>query len=237
MPDSQHLIDFRAVWGDACHTMWIELAALRCTAAFTQGNYMAIPDDRPLTDLIYAPESKGRMDDVTKSVLLGRMDRYMQAVVTGRVVLLSAAFELYFRYFLDAYLMARPKYFNSSKSTRTDAGNKVYGEVAKVRGLAERVVKFGEETGARIKVVDPHLPALTDVYYLRNVIAHRAGAVDTGSAEKLSIVKLLPGQRVTVSVDQLLSLAAPVLKLAEALDRKILGTDMPPTRHKRPRPR
>lgn len=214
--------------------MWTELAALRCTAAFLHANYTAIDDDTPLTDLVYAPESKGRMKDVTKVAFLERLERYMQAVVTGRLVLLSAAFELYFRYFLDDYLKARPKYYDATAGGRTADGDKLYGEVTKVRGLSERITKFAELANAKVNRITPHLLALTDVYQLRNVIAHRAGAVDAGAASKLSIVKLTAGQRAIVTVEELLKLAASVLEIANALDGKI--TDPAPAPPKRRRP-
>mgnify|MGYP003382988049 CR=1 FL=1 len=104
MSESQHIKDLRAVWGSACHTMWIELTALRCTATFVHNNYAIIADKTPLTNVIDTPESKGRLDSLTRSSFLEHFESYVEAVVTGRVVLLSAAFELYFRYFLDARL-------------------------------------------------------------------------------------------------------------------------------------
>jgi hypothetical protein len=233
MAESDHIRELRAVWGQACHTMWTELTALRVTAAFVQENYRTIGDKVPLTDLVYAPESRGRMDDVTKSAFLGRQDTYLKSVVTGRIVLLSAAFELYFRFFLDAYIEARPKYFDSGTGARTTAGNKLYGDVTKVRGLAERITQFCELTDAGNAGIKPLLPALNDVYHLRNAIAHRAGDVDAGTAAKLSIVTISVGGRVAVTIEQLLTLADKVLELAAKLDSKIAGVSRPPPQPKK----
>ncbi|MNU09912.1 hypothetical protein D3C72_2567620 [compost metagenome] len=56
---------------------------------------------------------------------------------------------------------------------------------------------------------------------LRNVLAHRAGLVDAHAASVLKHVKANAGERVTITTDQLLELAAPVVKIAEALDQKL----------------
>ncbi|WP_433935478.1 hypothetical protein AB3662_12190 [Sorangium cellulosum] len=218
---SQHLKDFKLVWRDACHTMWTELAALRATLAFVHVNYRDLGAKSPITAFFHAPESRDRIDDVTTDVFIERFDRYRISVVTSRVVLLSAAFELYFGSFLDDYLKGRAKYFDRSSNTFTTEGNRVSGEIRKIRGIPERVEAFGDLTSAKLKSSKPHIPALKDVCVLRNVIAHRAGHVDDLAAKTVSTISLTSGTQVALSPEQLLLLAAPVLKLAEELDRKI----------------
>jgi hypothetical protein len=65
------------------------------------------------------------------------------------------------------------------------------------------------------------LSYLEDVYMLRNVLAHRAGLVDAHAAATLKHVKAGAGERISITTDQLLELAAPVIKIAEALDQKL----------------
>lgn len=56
---------------------------------------------------------------------------------------------------------------------------------------------------------------------LRNVLAHRAGLIDAGAIAVLKHVKVVAGDRVSITTDQLLELATPVIKIAEALDQKL----------------
>jgi hypothetical protein len=65
------------------------------------------------------------------------------------------------------------------------------------------------------------LPYLGDVYILRNVLAHRAGNVDAGAAGALKTISFAVGDRVVLTTDQLLAMAAPVIQIAESLDKKL----------------
>lgn len=221
MAGSNHLRDFKEVWRNACHTMWVELTGLRSAAALIHRDYPSLSRTAPITDVIYSPEARGRVDDVTPDVFLERLPSYQTAVVTSRVVLLSAAFELYLGDFLESYLLARSKYIDTAGTTLSEDGRRIASEVRKVRGIAERIEKFGELTDAKLNSTKPHLPFLRDVYTLRNIIAHRAGEVDASASKSLMTIALPASSQVALDAPQLLKLAAPVVKLAEELDRKI----------------
>ncbi len=201
--------------------MWIELLALRCTQAKLQAEYGTTSKKILLTDLIFSPEARGRLQDIRVDEYLSRCPRYLQNVVTDRIVLLSAAFELYFRHFLQDYLQSRAKYADRRSGSLTTEGNRIQGEVMKVRGLAERVDAFAAETGAKIRSLASRLPYLNDVYVLRNVLAHRAGLVDSAAAGSLRTISFRDGDRVVLTIDQVLALATPVVQVAESLDTKL----------------
>jgi len=131
---------FKAVWAATCKTMWVQVAALRHLEGFLRGNYASIPAEAVVTDLTFAPECKGRLDDATKDFLLQRVAYFIHCEVTLRVVLLSAAFESFFDVFLESYILHRPKFF--AAGTRTKEGDKVYGETKRASGLAERDEAF-----------------------------------------------------------------------------------------------
>ena len=221
MAASTHLKDLKAVWRDACHTMWAELLSVRCTVAYIHEHYSEFTPSVALSSRVYAPESRGRLDDVTPDVFLERAPLYQTSIVTSRVVLLSAAFELYFGYFLDTYLEARPKYWDAGTVGFTTEGNRVLGEVRKLRGIVQRIEKFGELTTAKLNASKLFLPALKDVTVLRNVIAHRAGHVDDLASGSVSTITLTANTRVALSPNELINLADPIIKLADELDRKI----------------
>jgi hypothetical protein len=82
-------------------------------------------------------------------------------------------------------------------------------------------LKFGELAPSKIKSIEAQMSYLEDVYTLRNVLAHRAGLIEAHAATTLEHVKANAGERVSITTDQLLALAAPVIKIAEALDQKI----------------
>lgn len=218
---SQHLKDLRAVWGESCHSMWIELLSIRCTHAHLLSQYGALSDRVLLTEIVYSPESKGRLNDITPAIFIKRLDRYLQAVVTDRVVLLSAAFEQYFWHFLDDYLKSKRKYFDPATAARTAEGHAVFGSIKGTRGLAERITSFSVKTGSKIGSINPKLRALSDVYLLRNVLAHRAGQMDEDASGRLQTVCFAADQRVVLSTDELLRLAAPVLDIASILDGRL----------------
>ncbi|MDD5389171.1 MAG: hypothetical protein PHD37_07485 [Gallionellaceae bacterium] len=221
MPDSEYLKDFKAVWGDSCQSMWAELLSITVTESFVTTNYNTLLPDRLLTDMFYIPGIRGRLDDVKKDTFLQRASIYKQAIITNRIVVLSASFETYFANFLDAFIRSKPKLFDPATSARTDAGNKLYGEIIKIRGLGERISKFGELAPAKIRYVIPRLTYLADVYTLRNVLAHRAGAIDVHAATDLKHLSFNGGDRVKLTTDQLLQLAKPVLEIASSLDKKL----------------
>jgi hypothetical protein len=221
MADSEHLKDFKAVWGDSCQSMWAELLALSMAESYVISNYADISAERLLTDMFHVPKLRGRLQDLRKDTFLSRVGIYRQAVITNRLVVLSASFETYLSNFLDAFIQTKPKFWDKTAGSRTAAGDKFFGEVVKIRGLAPRLTKFGELAPAKIKSIDSRMSYLEDVYMLRNVLAHRAGLVDGHAASVLKHVKANAGERVTITTDQLLELAAPVVKIAEALDQKL----------------
>ncbi len=184
-------------------------------------NYKDLPGDTPLTSLFYAPTVKGRLDSLTKDMFLERANRYKEAIITNRVIILSAAFETYLSNFFDKYIMDRPKFFDTSTNQKTPAGNKIHGEIFKVRGLSQRIDKFAELAPSKILSIIPLYSYINDVYTMRNVLAHRAGLIDAHAASTLTNVAFSTGQRIKLSADDLLKLAAPIFKVAEALDKKI----------------
>lgn len=221
MADSEHLKDFKAVWGDSCQSMWAELLALSIAESHVVSNYAAMPADRLLTDMFYVPRLRGRLEDLRRDTYLARLPLYRQAMITNRLVVLSASFETYLSNFLDAFIKTKPKYWDKAAAVRTPAGDKFFGEVIKIRGLGQRLVKFGELAPSKIKSIETRLSYLEDVYMLRNVLAHRAGLIDANAIAVLKHVKVVVGERVSITTDQLLELAAPVVKIAEALDQKL----------------
>ena len=221
MADSEHLKDLKAVWGNSCQSMWAELLALSIAESHVISNYAQIPSERLLTDMFYVPKLDGRLRDLRRDTFLERVNVYRQSVITNRLVVLSASFEIYLSNFIDAFARKKPKFWDSVTSSYTADGNKFTGAVRQTRGLDQRILKFGELAPSKIKSIEPHLPYLVDVYMLRNVLAHRAGLVDASAAGVLKHVKIAAGERVTITTDQLLELAAPVIKIAEALDKKI----------------
>jgi len=201
--------------------MWAELLALSIAESHVISNYANIPGDRLLTEMFYVPALRGRLDDLRKDTYLTRVDTYRLTVITNRLVVLSASFETYLSNFLDAFIQTKPKYFDKAAKARTTEGDKLLGEVTKIRGLSGRIIKFGELAPSKIKSIEARLSYLDDVYMLRNVLAHRAGLVDDHAASVLKHLKFNAGDRVSLSTDKLLELAAPVLMIAEALDQKI----------------
>lgn len=221
MPDSEHLRDLKAVWGDSCHSMWAELLSISIAESAVRSRYAEIGSSELLNEIVYAPEVKGRLENLTKDRYLDRVPRYKDAVITNRLIILSASFELYLNNFVEAYLAARPKFYDQTTGKRTVAGDKLYGEVMKVRGLSARIAKMAEEVPFKIKSLNASLGYVADVYMLRNVLAHRAGLVDDYAAQSIKHISFRPGDRVVITVQQMMTLAAPVIKVAEALDRKL----------------
>lgn len=218
---STQLVTLKRTWRDACHTMWIQLLTLRFVEGHIQGNFRDIPPGIPLSTQCWCPESNGRVDDVSRDVYLQRLPDYLQYGITLRVVLLSAAFEEYFKGFLATYLASRSKYWDRTTSARTAAGDKVWGDVMKQRGPVKRIETFADLTGAGIKKVRPLLRTLGDVYMMRNIVAHSAGIVDAAAAAAIKCRTYVPGRPLTLDTGQLIELASSVLLLAELLDSKI----------------
>ena len=201
--------------------MWAELLSITMAQSYVVTNYKDLPSDMLLTDMFYAPELQNRLRDLRRDTFLERVSIYQQRVITNRIVILSASFETYFSRFLDAYIASKPKLFDQAKSCRTAAGNKLYGDVMKIRGLSERITKFGELAPSKIKSIVKLFSYLDDVYMLRNVLAHRAGLVDSHAASTFKHVGFAAGERVILTSDKLLELAAPVVRIAQNLDAKL----------------
>jgi hypothetical protein len=88
---SESLKDFKKLWTNTCHTMWVEILALRSLEGSLKGNYANIPKTLDLTDLVYAPECRGRMEGINKDTFLNNIQTYIEYnITTVRVVLLSA---------------------------------------------------------------------------------------------------------------------------------------------------
>jgi len=221
MAASQNLKDLRSVWGDACNTMWVEIAALRFTQHHIISNYSKLDSSQSIDMFVYAPECRDRMNTVKKDFFLENFGNYLLSVVTGRVVILSAAFELFFSSFLSSYIRSKSKYYDSLHNKNTTLGDKLYGEVMSSKGLVGKVQKFGDAAPSKIKSISKKFPYLNDVYILRNIIAHRAGSVDGYASSELQIFKIDAGLQVVLSPTQLIQLAAPVLAVAAELDSKI----------------
>lgn len=221
MPDSNHLKDFKGVWGDSCQSMWAELLALSIAESYVISNYSSIPADRLLTDMFHVPKLRGRLNDLRKDSYLNRANTYRLAVIANRLIVLSASFEFFFLSFLDTFINTRTKFFDPTTSQRTKEGDKLFGEVIKIRGLSARIVKFSELAPSKINSIRASLSYLEDVYVLRNVLAHRAGRVDDQASAALQHVRFNTGDRVSLSADELLELADHVVKIARALDQKL----------------
>ncbi|BBK33937.1 hypothetical protein EDC65_3770 [Stella humosa] len=221
MADSEHLRDLKVAWGDSCHSMWAELLSISIAENAIRSRYAEIKSDTVLHDIAYAPDVKGRLGMLTKDRFLERVPKYKDAVITNRLIILSASFELYLNNFIESYLAKRPKFYDNALKKRTPAGDKIYGEAIKTRGLSARVRKMAEEVPFKIKSLDNGLEFLDDVYTLRNVLAHRAGRVDDHASHSLRHILFRSGDRVTMSAQQMMDLAAPVIKIAETLDRKL----------------
>lgn len=149
MAVSEHLKDFKAVWGDSCQSMWAELLALSMAESYVLSNYADISAERLLTDMFHVPKLRGRLQDLRKDTFLSRVAIYRQAVITNRLVVLSASFETYLSNFLDAFVQTKPKFWDKTAGSRTADGDKFLGEVVKVRGLSPRLRKFGELAPAK----------------------------------------------------------------------------------------
>jgi hypothetical protein len=204
--------------------MWAELLCIVIAESHVIANYKDISPEVSINDIFYVPELKGRINALTRDAFLERSPGYRQAVVTNRIVILSASFEAYFTGFLDAYIANRSKLFDLITGQRTTEGDKLYGEVRKTRGLVQRIRTFSDLTGSGIKTVEPLLTSLNDVYTLRNVLAHRAGVVDQVASQSLVHITIAPGEKIMLSPEALINkLAAPVMKIADFLDRKIVS--------------
>jgi hypothetical protein len=220
---SDHLKDLKAVWGDSCHAMWVELLCVTIAESHVITSYRDISPGMSIHDMFYAPELKGRINGLTRDVFLERSPNYRHAVVTNRIVILSASFEAYFTTFLDAYITNRTKLFDVTTGQRTAEGDKLYGDVRKARGPVKRIETFSDLTGSGIKTIQPLLPFLNDVYTLRNVLAHRAGLVDQIASESLAKISIAPGEKIILGPATLIELATPVMKIADFLDRKTVS--------------
>ncbi|MDD2772508.1 MAG: hypothetical protein PHP45_02315 [Elusimicrobiales bacterium] len=226
------LKSFRNTWANACNTMWVEITAISHLETYLRGQYPFIANNAELSDVIYAPtcvsyRGTRRINRVgnTKNDILKDITKYLNYPVILRVVLLSAAFESYFLEFLDRYLENRPKYFNGGK--RTAAGNKIHDDVKKARGPVNRIAKFKELTNAKINSITPHLDALSDVYMIRNVMAHSAGICTVQDVESFKTISPIANEVIHISVQHLVDkLAKPCLEIANSLDGKIIPGDI-----------
>jgi hypothetical protein len=201
--------------------MWAELFCISATEQNLIADYSTIGIDFSLTDLHYVPELRKRLGLYKKDVFLSKLNEYRSTIINNRIVVLCAAFEAYFLYFLDSYIENRPRYYNTATSSRTNAGNKLYGEIKKARGLVARINAFSDQSGREIKSITPHLDHISDLYLLRNIMAHAAGLVDLQSSIDLKIFKFSEGDFVNLNSDQLIELADKTILVARSLDSRI----------------
>ncbi len=222
MSASQHLKNLKILWASTNHAMWVQILALRQTNAYVVGQFDRLTDAN-MTDYVHAPECATRLQGFSKRKYAAELESVIEDAVTTRLVLLSAAFEMYFADFLEAWLQRRSKYFDEATGERTPAGNKLSGEVLKVRGMVPRVEKFAELTGARIVRLKTYFDDLADVYEIRNIIAHRAGIADLWAAGNVKGMVVTADKPVVLTPQRLIDYAASVIKIAEGLDSKLEG--------------
>lgn len=203
--------------------MWAELLCIAIAESHVVANYKDISAKASIHEMFYAPELKRRINALTRDVFLERAPGYRHAVVTNRIIILSAAFEAYFNSFLDAYISNRSKLFDFTTNQRTAQGDKLFGEIRKTRGLVQRIRNFADLTGSKIKSIEPLLDHLTDVYILRNVLAHQAGIVDQIASQSLVNFRFAPGEKVVLNPETLIMLASRVMKIADLLDPKTVS--------------
>ncbi len=221
MAKSEHLRDLKEVWGNSCHSMWAELFSISVTEATILGRYSEIGKDELINDFFYSPQTKNRLGRVMKDDYLIRASGYKASVITNRIIILSASFELYLNNFIDSYIERKPKFYDKSTQKRTLAGDKLYGEVTKVRGLSARIKKMADIAPFNINLIQSVLIYLDDLYQLRNILAHRAGLVDAQAAQSLNHLQFNLNDRVVITPEQMMLLARPIMIIAEFLDRKL----------------
>jgi hypothetical protein len=217
---TNNLKQFTSSWARACHSMWAEIAALRRMETDLRAQYAMIGDAR-LKDVWYLGEAQHRVDDLTRVSALERIEDFVSYTVTLRAVILSSGFEIYWHEFLQSWMQQRPRFWDAVSQKRTDSGNKLYGLVRSTRGLAEQVETWITETDVGATRIQPLMPSLKAVYQVRNVLAHRAGVVDEYAAKVIALPSAQDGQILRLSVEQLLALADPVIRIARELDGKV----------------
>jgi hypothetical protein len=79
--------------------MWAELLCIAMAESHVIANYKDISPEASIHDMFYVPELEGRINALTRDAFLERSPGYRQAVVTNRIVILSAGFEAYFTSF------------------------------------------------------------------------------------------------------------------------------------------
>lgn len=134
-----------AVGHRLCRVLSISIAE-----SFVISNYRSLSATQLLTEMFYCPNIQGRMRDTRKDTFLSRTDTYRQAVIKNRIVVLSASFETYFGNFLEAFIKSKTNLYDVVAVARKPAGDKLYGEVMKIRGLSERINKFAELAPAKV---------------------------------------------------------------------------------------
>lgn len=98
----------------------------------------------------------------------------------------------------------------------------------------KRIQAFADMTNSGIKTINPLLSYLSDFYFLRDILAHRAGLVDQFASQSLVNLSIAPGEKIILSPSALIELAAPVIKIAEFIDRKTISEHDPSTGQHRP---
>ena len=201
--------------------MWSELLCIKIAESYIITNYGTISNTALLTSLFYCPGLPERLGDLRKDTFLERSNRFRDTIISNRIVFLSAAFETYFRSFLDQYIQAKPSLYDKSTNSRTATGNKIYGEVVKTRGMVEKIETFSVLSGRSTKGMTEHYSYLRDLYVLRNTMAHDAGKIDPGSCGLVQHIPVTANTQVRVTSDDIVELASRTILIAEALDVKL----------------
>ncbi len=221
MTESTNLKKLKIIWGQACNTMWLEIAATRTMEAKVKSDWHKIDERKILSDFYFVGESRGRIRDCTKKYYLENLDGVINYMATIRIVMLSAAFESFWDGFLDDFINSKSRY--CSNGIRNDRGNKVYGEIQKSKGMRGKLERWSDITQTRIESIKPHLDMLNDVYMARNIIAHDAGVIEKEYVNTLKFKQFNIGDALTVKPNELLTMANSVINIAEILDGKVRG--------------
>ena len=221
MPQSANLKSLKSTWAHNCQSMWSELLSVIISESYVISNYASIPKTTLLTHLFYCPELEPRLGDLRKDTFIERAQRFKNTIITNRIVFLSAAFETYFRGFLDDYLRSKPSLFDKAANSRTAKGDKLFGDTMKVRGMVEKIEEFAVLSGRSTKAFNGSLPYMRDLYILRNAMAHEAGFIDTQRSSHLACIKVIPGQAISLRSEDVIDLAKHTMLVAEGLDVKL----------------
>lgn len=201
--------------------MWSELLSIKIAESYIITNYSSISNSALLTSLFYCPDLPERLGDLRKDTFLQRSNRFRDTIISNRIVFLSAAFETYFRSFLEQYIQSKASLYDKSTNRNTTTGDKIYGDVMKTRGMVEKIEVFSVLSGRSTKGIIEHYSYLRDLYVLRNTMAHDAGKISSASCSLIQHIPVTENTQVCVTSDNIVELASHTILIAEALDVKL----------------